>query len=568
VAWCNRQVKKDNFMDKIWFKNYPKQVPFKIDMNLYTSLVDLFDCCCDKYSGQPAFENMGFRLSYAELALRCRDFAAYLQKKLRLKKGDRIAIMLPNLLQYPIVLFAALKLGLIVVNINPLYTSRELVYQLQDSGAETIVILTNFAARLQRVLAQTKIKHIIVTDVADLLGGMKKWLIKFMIKYIKRAIPKWQLDRAMRFSKVLAAGGQLSFDQVVIQSHDVALLQYTGGTTGLIKGAMLTHGNLVANVLQCIAWVDGVLEEGKEIVVTALPLYHIFSLMISCFVFIQLGGMSSLVTNPRDFASFIKQLRRIPFTVFIGVNTLFQGLLQYPKFHLLNFSSLKLSLAGGMAVLKNTAEQWQKSTGHCIIMGYGLTEASPVVTINPLTVTEFSGSIGLPVPSTDIAIRDDAGHDLGINQEGELCVKGPQVMLGYWQQVKETELVFDKEGWLRTGDIVRIDEQGYLYLVDRKKDIILVSGFNVYPNEVEEVIADHPGVAEVAVVGVSNTHSGEVVKAFIVKKDPRLTEADIISYCKTSLTGYKLPKYIEFRNELPKSNVGKVLRQKLREEVK
>jgi long-chain acyl-CoA synthetase len=555
-------------MDKIWLKNYPKQVPFKIDMNLYSSLVDLFDRCCEKYSGQPAFENMGFSLSYAELALKCRDFAAYLQKELHLKKGDRIAIMLPNLLQYPVVLFGALKLGLIVVNINPLYTSRELVHQLQDSGAETIVILTNFAARLERALAQTKIKHIIVTDVPDLLSGMKKWLIKFMIKYVKRTIPKWQLDHAIRFSTVLAAGKQLSFDQVVIQSHDVALLQYTGGTTGLIKGAMLTHGNLVANVLQCIAWVDGVLEEGKEIVITALPLYHIFSLMISCFVFIQLGGMSSLVTNPRDLASFIKQLRNIPFTVFIGVNTLFQGLLQHSKFQLLNFSSLKLSLAGGMAVLKTTAEQWQKSTGRCIIMGYGLTEASPVVTINPLTGTEFSGSIGMPVPSTDIAIRDDEGHDLGINQEGELCVKGPQVMLGYWQQAKETELVFDKEGWLRTGDIVRIDEQGYLYLVDRKKDIILVSGFNVYPNEVEEVIADHPGVAEVAVIGVSNTHSGEVVKAFIVKKDPCLTEADILSYCRTSLTGYKLPKYIEFRSELPKSNVGKVLRQKLREEVK
>lgn len=551
-------------MEKIWIKNYPPGVPESIDPNSFSSLTDYLHDSFNDYAHQPAFENLGTTLSYQKLQEKSLNMAAYLQQHLGLYKGDRLAIMLPNLLQYPITLLAALHLGLIIVNINPLYTERELLFPLVDSGAKAIVVLANFTRTLSQVIPKTKIEHIILTEVGDEFPHLKRVLINTYLKYIKKAVPSIAL-KVIPYREAMQEGENLVFEQSSIEPNDIAFLQYTGGTTGIPKGAVLTHKNLIANVMQCIAWIDHTLEKGKEIVVTALPLYHIFSLTICCFAFLKLGGKSLLITNPRDMNAFIKELKKTPFTVFVGVNTLYHALLKQDAFPTLDFKSMKLALAGGMSVIKSIAEQWHKLTGKTIIMGYGLTEASPVVTINPLNATEFTGSIGLPVPSTDVAILDDQEMPVPIHTPGEICLKGPQVMQGYWHQPQETKIVLSESGWLHTGDIAMMDEQGYIYLIDRKKDMILVSGFNVYPNEVEEVIASHPGVAEVAVIGIPNNLSGETVKAFIVKKDATLTKEEIEKHCKEKLTGYKLPKAIEFCTELPKSNVGKVLKQKLRE---
>lgn len=551
-------------MEKIWLQNYRDDMPKVIDPDIHRSIIDMFEEYCKKFSFNTAFIHFGYTLSYDQLATYSEQFAANLQNDLHLKKGERLAIMLPNCLQFPIVLFGALRLGLVVVNVNPLYTERELLHQLKDSEAETIVILRNLVPNLAKVLTQTKIKHIIETEIGDLLPFFKRHLFNLVSRYKQKSkVPKLN---SLKLRKVLAKGQLSSFTKVALIGEEPALLQYTGGTTGVLKGAVLTHRNIIANTLQCIAFVDGALEESKEMVVTPLPLYHIFSLTICCFVFLKLGAASLLITDPRNLRQLTKALKNNPFTVFVGVNTLYQSLLKFSAFRKLKFNNLKLSLAGGMAVMKEVAKDWQSLTGSHITMGYGLTEASPVVTINPLYEREFTGSIGIPVPSTDIEIRDEHNKVLGINEEGELCVKGPQVMKAYWHNKEETKLVLSKDGWLKTGDIVRMNEKGYIYLIDRKKDMILVSGFNVYPNEVEEVILSHPDVAEVSVVGAQDEYSGEVVKAVIVKKNPHLTENDILQYCRQNLAGYKIPKQIEFRPELPKNNVGKILRWKLRKE--
>jgi long-chain acyl-CoA synthetase len=554
---------KQRFIDKIWLTSYPPNVPTEINPDQYPSLVELIKESCAQFAQRPALENMGIQITYQELYEKSIHLATYFQKKLNMKKGDRIAIMLPNTMQYPIVLLAALQVGLVIVNVNPLYKERELVLPLCDSGAKTIVVLANFISPLRKIIGETQIKHVIVTQVGDEFPYLKRVLINSYLKYIKKVIPPVRGLVSITYLEAMAAGRQESFDAIKLEPHDLAFLQYTGGTTGVPKAAMLTHRNVVANILQSLAWINGVLEQGKEIVVTALPLYHIFSLTICCFAFLKFGALSLLITDPRDIASFIKTLSKTGFSVMVGVNTLYQGLMQNPKFDTLDFTQMKLALAGGMAVTTSVADKWAAKTKKPIIMGYGLTEASPVVTINPLTSTSFTGSIGLPVPSTDVRIVDDQVADVPLGQPGELCIFGPQNMVGYWQQQRETENVLI-DGWLRTGDICYMDNKGYLYLIDRKKDMILVSGFNVYPSEIEEVIACHPGIKEVAIIGIRNEQSGEIVKAYIVKKDPSLTINTIKEYCKQNLTGYKRPKIIEFVDDLPKSNVGKVLKRKLR----
>jgi long-chain acyl-CoA synthetase len=552
-------------MEKIWLKSYPPGVATEINPDKYASLTSMLQESCHEFSGNIAFENFNTELSYQTLLEKSLMLAAYLQKHLQLGKGDRFAMMLPNLLQYPIIMLAALQLGLIIVNINPLYTARELLIPLKDSGAKAIIMLANHVGNLAPIINETQIKHVLITELGDEFHGLKRLAINSYFKYFKYSRPTFSFPAVIYYREAIQEGKKISFDDVVIEPDDIAFLQYTGGTTGPPKGAMLTHRNLVANVIQCIEWMGGLLEKGREAVVTALPLYHIFSLTVCCFVFWKLGGRSLLVTNPRDINSLIKLFRNKPCTVFMGVNTLYRALIQHPAFNTLNFNSLKISLAGGMPIMKKIADQWQSATHKTIIMGYGLTEASPAVTVNPLYTREFSGSIGLPLPSTEVAILDDEGRELALGETGELAISGPQVMLGYWNQLAETKNVFTKAGWLKTGDIARMDNKGYIYLIDRKKDMILISGFNVYPHEVEEVIASHPGVAEVAVIGVPNTQSEESVKAFIVKKDLALTEEDIKDHCKQKLTGYKRPQIIEFCQKLPKSSVGKVLKNKLRE---
>ena len=554
-------------MEKIWLNSYQAGVPAEIDPSAYSSLVDVFLQSCDKFQDKLAFTHLGTHLTYGQLKAKCRDFAAYCQQVLKLAKGSRLAIMLPNSLQYPVAMFGALQAGLTVVNVNPLYTPRELLHQLKDSGASAIIILENFANTLQQVLPETDVKHVIVSKLGDLFNFPKSFYVNLVLKYIKKMIPAWSIPHAINFKNVLATGEKLVFDTVSVQGNDLAYLQYTGGTTGVAKGAELSHRNMVANLLQASAWVSPAMQEGSEIIITALPLYHIFSLTANCLTFMKFGGLSILITNPRDIPRFVSQIQKFPFTVITGVNTLFNALLNNRKFNTLNFSHLKLTLGGGMAVQKNVAERWQKLTGKILLEAYGLTETSPAATINPLNLTVFNKSIGLPIPSTDVSIRDDKNNEVPLGQQGELCIKGPQVMRGYWNNPEETQKVFSPDGWLLTGDICFIDEKGFLHLVDRKKDMILVSGFNVYPNEVEDVIASHPGVLEVAVIGVKDEHSMEVPKAFIVKKDLSLTAEDILTYCRTQLTGYKIPKYIEFRDELPKSNVGKILRRALRDEI-
>ena len=554
-------------MEKIWLKNYIQGTPTEINPDAYQSLVEIFKEACAKYKNLPAFYNLGVTLSYQEIETLSSAMASYYQHELKLKKGDRVAIMLPNILQYPIVMFGALLAGLTIVNVNPLYTTPELVHQIKDSGAETIVVLANFALTVQEALANTPLKHVIITHIEDLLPQPKAFFIHFVLKYIKKKIPNVNIPNAIRFKDALAKGKKLAYQPVALQGQDIAFLQYTGGTTGVAKGAMLTHRNLVANVLQAEAWFTPIFELGKEVIITALPLYHIFSLTANCLFLSRLGGLNVLITNPRDLPRMISEMAKFKFTVITAVNTLFNGLLKQPKFAELDFSRLKLCLGGGMAVQRAVAEKWYEVTGVVLLEAYGLTETSPCATMNPPNLKAYNGSVGLPVSSTDVCILDDNQNEVPLGESGELAIKGPQVMLGYWQNPSETKKVFTKDGWLLTGDIASIDKNGYIYIRERKKDMILVSGFNVYPNEIEDVIAKLPGVHEVAVIGVADEGSGEAIKAFIVKDDPNLTVSDVLRYCHKNLTGYKIPKYIEFATDLPKSNVGKILRRALRDDT-
>lgn len=553
-------------LQKVWLNRYPADVPAEINADRYRSLIDLFEHAVLRYAEQTAFINMGQSLSYRQLDIRSRAFAAYLQQELGLKKGDRVALMMPNLLQYPIALFGILRAGMTVVNVNPLYTPRELEHQLNDSGASAIVIVSNFAHTLEKVVAKTQVKHVILTRLGDQLSTAKGTLVNFVVKYIKKMVPKYHLPGAISFRQVLQQGAHLDYTKPEIINDDLAFLQYTGGTTGVAKGAMLTHRNMQANLEQTRATYGSLLKEGKETVVTALPLYHIFALTVNCLLFIDLGGANLLITNPRDIPGLVKELAKYPFTAITGVNTLFNALLNDEGFNKLDFSSLSLSAGGGMAVQKSVAERWEKLTGHYLLEGYGLTECSPLVAVNPYDIQCHNGSIGLPVPSTDVKLVDDEGNEVAPGEPGELCIKGPQVMLGYWQRPDATDEVL-KNGWLRSGDIVTVDHEGFLRIVDRKKDMILVSGFNVYPNEIEDVLMLHPKVREAAAIGVPADVAGESVKICVVKKDASLTKEELIAHCKKYLTGYKVPKIVEFREDLPKTNVGKILRRELRDEA-
>ncbi|CNK10211.1 long-chain-fatty-acid--CoA ligase [Yersinia enterocolitica] len=553
-------------MEKVWLKRYPADVPTEIDPDRYSSLVEMFENAALRYADQPAFINMGEVMTFRKLEERSRAFAAYLQQGLGLQKGDRVALMMPNLLQYPIALFGILRAGMVVVNVNPLYTPRELEHQLNDSGAAAIVIVSNFAHTLEKVVFKTQVKHVILTRMGDQLSTAKGTLVNFVVKYIKRLVPKYYLPDAISFRTALQKGRRLQYVKPDVINTDMAFLQYTGGTTGVAKGAMLTHRNMQSNLEQAKAAYAPLLQPGHELVVTALPLYHIFALTMNCLLFIELGGRSLLITNPRDIPGMVKELSHYPFTAMTGVNTLFNALLNNEEFTKLDFSTLRLSVGGGMPVQQAVAERWEKLTGKHLLEGYGLTECSPLVTGNPYDLKHYSGSIGLPVPSTDVRLVDDEGRDVGFGEPGELWVRGPQVMLGYWQRPEATDEVL-KEGWLATGDIATLDEQGFLRIVDRKKDMILVSGFNVYPNEIEDVVALHPKVLESAVIGVPNGVAGEAVKLFVVKKDATLTQEELLTHCRRYLTGYKVPKIVEFRDELPKSNVGKILRRELRDEL-
>lgn len=555
-------------MDQPWINHLPEDVPAEINVEQYSSLVDMFDTAVAKYEDQPAFINMGATLTYRKLEERSRAFAAYLQNELKLEKGDRVALMMPNLLQYPIALFGVLRAGMVVVNVNPLYTPRELKHQLIDSGAKAIVVVSNFARTLEEVVEQTPVESVIITRLGDQLSAPKRTLVNFVVKYIKKLVPKYDLPHALSMRDTLSTGRRMQYIKPEVTNDDLAFLQYTGGTTGVSKGAMLTHGNIVANVLQADGAYSPALNDGSEFVVTALPLYHIFALTVNCLLFLHKGSQNLLITNPRDIPGFVAELKKYPFTALTGVNTLFNALVNSDDFSQLDFSRLKLSIGGGMAVQKAVADKWQSITKTRLLEGYGLTEASPLLTCCPYNLDGYNGSIGFPAPSTLIQIRNDDGKVLAQGETGELFGKGPQVMKGYWQRPEETAKVIDTDGWLATGDIGYMDEKGFFYIVDRKKDMILVSGFNVFPNEVEEVVALHPKVIEVAAVGVPNDASGELVKVFVVAKDKSLTAEDIIKHCRIHLTGYKVPKLVEFRDELPKTNVGKILRRELRDEAK
>ena len=552
-------------MDKIWLRSYQEGVPAEIDLGEFQSLGEMFQNSVTLYRDRVVFINMGAEMTYGELDALSRDFAAYLQTSLKLQKGDRVAIMMPNVLQYPVCMLGALRAGCVVVNCNPLYTPRELEHQLKDSGAETIVVLENFAHTLAHVIAQTSIKNVVIARMGDLLGFAKGALVNFVVKHVKKMVPAWRIPAAVDFGRAISQGAASGFTPVSVTQDDLAYLQYTGGTTGLSKGAMLTHGNILANLSQAHAWIKAELKEGEELVVTALPLYHIFALTANCFLFMRIGARNLLITNPRDLKSFVSDLAKYPFTVILGVNSLFNLLLNNEAFKTLDFSTLKITLGGGMAVQSSIAEKWKRLTGVPLIEAYGLTETSPAAVINPLNNSEYTGAIGLPISSTDVAIRNDDGIDVPLGERGELCIRGPQVMKAYYHRPEETANVMMPDGFLRTGDIVVMDEKGYIKIVDRKKDMILVSGFNVYPNEVEEVVAMHPGVLEVASVGVATEGAGEVVKIFVVKKDESLTAEQLIAHCRANLTGYKVPRQVEFRKDLPKSNVGKILRRELRE---
>jgi len=552
-------------LERPWLQSYPKGVPAEIDVNEFHSVSAVFDTSVAKFRDRPAYSSFGKVLTYGETDALVEQFAAYLLGELQLKKGDRVALMMPNCLQYPIATFGVLRAGLTVVNVNPLYTARELKHQLVDSGAAVLVVVDNFCDTVQQVIADTPIKHVVTTGLGDMLGA-KGIVVNFVLKYIKKMVPNYSLRGAIRFNQALKLGSRHTLPKVEIDHDDVAFLQYTGGTTGVAKGAMLTNRNLVANMQQASAWISASgIEMGKEVIITALPLYHIFALTANGLVFMMFGGCNCLITNPRDMKGFVKELKATRFTAITGVNTLFNGLLNTPGFDEVDFSSLKVTLGGGMAVQRAVAERWKKVTGVTLVEAYGLTETSPAACINPLNLAEYNGAIGLPIPSTDACVKDDAGKTLAAGEVGELCIKGPQVMKGYWQRPEDTAQAVDAEGWLHTGDMARMDEQGFFYIVDRKKDMILVSGFNVYPNEVEDVIAMMPGVLEVAAVGVPDEKSGEVVKVVIVKKDPNLTAEMVKEHARANLTGYKHPRIVEFRKELPKTNVGKILRRELRD---
>ncbi|HBO21860.1 MULTISPECIES: long-chain-fatty-acid--CoA ligase FadD [unclassified Providencia] len=554
-------------MEKIWLKNYPADVPEEINPDRFASLAELLENAVSQYADQPAFINMGAVMTYRKLEERSRAFAAYLQNGLGLKKGDRVALMMPNLLQYPIALFGVLRAGMVVVNVNPLYTPRELEHQLNDSGATAIVIVSNFAHTLEKIVFNTKVKHVILTRMGDQLSRPKATIVDFIVKYVKRLVPKYNLPDAISFRRAMHFGYRMQYIKPNITGGDLAFLQYTGGTTGVAKGAMLTHRNMLANLEQARAAYGPVLKFGAEYVVTALPLYHVFALMVNCLLFISVGGVNLLITNPRDVPDTVKQLAKFPFTSITGVNTLFNAWLHNEEFRQLNFSKLRLSVGGGMPVQKAVAQKWKELTGKHLLEGYGLTECAPLVTGNPYNLTEYSGSIGIPVPSTDVKFLDDDGHEVALGQPGEMWVKGPQVMKGYWNRPDSTaEAIVD--GWLATGDIAEIDDEGYIRIVDRKKDMIIVSGFNVYPNEIEEVLSSHPDVIECAAIGIPSESTGEAVKVFIVTKNKNLTADELKTFSRRSLTAYKVPKVFEFREELPKSNVGKILRKELRDEEK
>lgn len=549
-------------MERIWLNSYPEGIPHDIDIEHIPSLVALFEDACAKYGDQVAYISMGKEMTYRQLDEESKHFAGWLQS-LGLKKGERVALMMPNLLQYPVALFGTLRAGCVVVNCNPLYTPRELEHQLKDSGATAIVIVENFAHTLQQAIVRTAIKHVVVTPMGEMLG-LKGLLVNFVVRHVKKLVPAWKLPGSVNFKAALAAGQRHGWKPVPLDRDDIAFLQYTGGTTGVSKGAMLTHANIASNVVQAHAWIKPVVREGEELILTALPLYHIFALTANCLTFLMIGAKNLLIANPRDIPGFVKAWSQYPVTVVTGVNTLFNALLNNPDFAKLDFSTMRVTLGGGMAVQAPVAERWLKTVGVPLLQAYGLTETSPAATINPLDMHEFNGAIGLPISSTEISIRDD-GCEVPTTQIGEICIRGPQVMKGYWNRADETAHVFYPDGFLRTGDVGYVDQKGFVFLVDRKKDMILVSGFNVYPNEVEEAVAMYPGIIDVAAIGVPDEHSGEAVKVFVVRKDPKITERDLMEHCRKVLTGYKIPKHVEFRDDLPRTNVGKILRRALKE---
>ena len=552
-------------MEKHWLKSYQTGVPAEIDINEFRSIGDLFEKSVKQYGPRKAYINMDKAITYAELDKLSADFGAYCQSVLKLPRGARIALMMPNLLQYPVCLYGALRAGYTVVNCNPLYTERELEHQLKDSGAEAIVIVENFASVLANVIARTPVKHVLVTQLGDMLDFPKRMIVNVVVKHVKKMVPAWNIPNAIELRDALIEGGRYPLKPVEVGHDDLAFLQYTGGTTGVSKGAMLTHRNIIANLQQAHAWIKASLRD-DELIVTALPLYHIFALTANCLTFFKIGATNLLITNPRDIPAFVKEIGKYPFSTITGVNTLFNAMINNPEFAKIDLSKLHLTLGGGMAVQRAVAERWKQITGVTLIEAYGLTETSPAATMNPLDMPEYNGCIGLPISSTEVTIRDDDGKDVAMGEPGELCIRGPQVMKGYWNRPDETEKVIMADGFLRTGDVAIMDSKGYFKIVDRKKDMILVSGFNVYPNEIEDVLAMHPGVLESAAVGVPDAKTGEAIKIFVVKKDPDLTEASIVEHCCTHLTGYKVPRQIAFRTELPKTNVGKILRRQLRDE--
>ena len=562
----NRETTSDSnqALKKIWLNSYPKGIPEEVDVNAFSSIVEVMQYSTDLFGKNPAVANMGTVLSYADLDLKTRDFAAYLQQELGLLKGDILAIMMPNILQYPIAMFGALRAGLTVTNINPLYTPREIKHQLVDSGATCIVIVENFCHNLSKVIADTQVKTVITTRIGDMLRFPKSALVNFVVKHIKKMVPSYHLPSTFSFVKALQTGRQHKLQSVELDHRDIAFLQYTAGTTGVAKGVMLSHGNIVANIQQTSAWVGPFIEEGKEVIVTPLPLYHIFSLTANSLLFMKIGALNYLITNPRDFKGFVKELKNIRFTAITGVNTLFNALLNTPGFSEVDFSALHITIGGGMAVQQTVAERWKAVTGCTLVEAYGLTETSPGACINPIDLDKYTGKVGLPIPSTECSIQNEEGEIMPIGEIGELCVRGPQVMQGYLNRPEQTAAVLKPDGWFHSGDIGYMDDKGFVKILERIDDMIQVSGFNVYPNEVESVVIEHPEVLEVAAIGVPDEKSGSVVKIFVVKKDSALTEKDLIEHCKNGLTAYKVPKYVVFKDSLPKSNVGKILRRELR----
>ena len=552
-------------MERVWLDTYTPGTPDEIDPDAYPSLVALIDEAVDRFGDRPAFENMGVRITFAELDRLAADFAGYLASRPDLDQGDRVALMMPNCLQYPVALLGALRAGLVVVNTNPLYTARELRHQLGDSGARAIVVLENFARELEECIDETDVRHVVVTGLGDMLGFPKSLLVNFVVRHVKRMVPPFRIDGAIRWQEALDAGSGTRAGEVKLGGGDLAFLQYTGGTTGVSKGAMLTNRNMVACILQMDAFLRPFAREGEDVIVTALPLYHIFALTANCITYMRFGGMNLLITNPRDMKGFVKTLTGARFSAITGVNTLFNGLLNTKGFADLDFSSLRISVGGGMAVQSAVAHRWKDLTGVALLEGYGLTETAPAACMNPFHFDDYTGTVGVPMPSTECLVIDENGYELSADTPGELCIRGPQVMAGYWNRPDETRAVIDGEGWLRTGDIAEIDARGFVRIVDRKKDMILVSGFNVYPNEVEEVVSKHPDVLEVGAIGVPDELSGEAVKIVVVKRSPALTEESLQSFCRENLTGYKCPRYIEFADDLPKTNIGKILRRELRE---